>query len=225
MAVDLWYASQEYISMAKDFLIQVEQVENTILLVENAILNIKNLNWSALPMIGGVLTNLQRVIGKAQGIGYNAETIIGEYETLYPRFHTPDGLGTHVVVPETLRGDQFNWNRQIQQAFSTAFQSQAQVAQNIDLGQAATQEAMAKSEGAVGALQAQQAGNQLLAVGNTQLIEIQQLLATQARAQASVEMMKAAEKNQALLYSQHWMEDFTVVTPTEGFHELPTTFR
>lgn len=223
--LEVAWSAADYAVQIEEVANTIEMIENQILMLENMALNIKNLQWSALPMIGGPLTQLQRIIGKARGIGYNAELIGEQYNTLYPEFHMPSGSGNHLWRTETLRGYQFYWNTQIRDAYQTAFESQAQMAQNIDLGQAATQDALRHSEAAEGNLQAQQAGNELLGVVAAQQIETQQLLATQARAQASADMMRAAEKDQALLHSQYWIEDFAVVQPTEGLRELPTSLR
>lgn len=219
----LQYANQvaQYGKQVQEYLKMVEMYENQILMYQNMVKNIRNLDFSAIPYIGGVLTDLKRVVGKGVGIAFNEIEIHKQFDELYPRFHTPDGLGNHAWTGVTLRGTEFNWNKQIRDAFKTAMEAQAQMIRNVDLGQAGTQDALRKAQTAAGNMQISQAQAALQGVANAQLMEIQQLMTVQQRAEASKAMMEAAQTDQALLNSQRAMKGWGTMQEVDGLRQMP----
>ena len=82
-------------------------------------------------------------------------------------------------------------------AYGDAMRLQAGIARNVESDQAALVSLVAASQGAAGALQTQQAANQLLALSTKQQLQIQSLMAAQYRAEALDAARKAQAEEQA----------------------------
>src|SRR3546814_9226431 len=78
-------------------------------------------------------------------------------------------------------------------AFRQTMRVQSQIVENVQADQGLLTDLVGQSQGAVGALQAQQAANQLIAPSTKQQMQIQTLKATHYRSQAE----DAARKAQA----------------------------
>jgi len=73
---------------------------------------------------------------------------------------------------------------------------QSQVVENVATDSTLLGELVAQSQGAEGALQAQQATNQLLALSNKQQLQIQTMMAAQFRAEALEQARNAQSQEQ-----------------------------
>ena len=97
---------------------------------------------------------------------------------------------------ELVQGAEARWQNSVG-AFEDALRVQAGVVGNIDGTRAAVDSLVGSSQSATGALQAAQAGNQLLAVQAQQLADLTATVASLARAQSLDAAAQAAAKAQA----------------------------
>ena len=88
---------------------------------------------------------------------------------------------------------------------------QAGIVQSIDTAKSEAGTLLSSSQSAVGALQASQAGNQLLALQSKQLADVTALLASQGRAQ-SLELARQAEAQEQ---AREQMRRF--IAPGQGY--------
>ena len=96
-------------------------------------------------------------------------------------------------------------------ALQDAMRVQAGIVQSIDTAQSEAGTLLSSSQSAVGALQASQAGNQLLALQSKQLADVTALLASQGRAQ-SLELARQAEAQEQ---AREQMRRF--IAPGQGY--------
>jgi P-type conjugative transfer protein TrbJ len=77
-----------------------------------------------------------------------------------------------------------------------------------------------QSQGAVGELEAVQAGNQLVALNTKQTLQLQALIASQARMQATEMARRAAEEEDAAERTRRFIGTGPVYTPVpvQAFH-------
>jgi P-type conjugative transfer protein TrbJ len=198
---------------------QVIQIEQMILMVESWALALKNLDFSVLPIVGGVIDSFIRVFDAAQNVFFNAALIQEKFKELYSPFHG------ELLESSAYFTKGFDWNNAVREAHSIAMQQQAHLPESLKSAADGLQQALLHSEAAVGGLQAQQAGNELLGVQIAQQNEMNALLGTMAHTQSTRDMLEAAARDQAMLRLEAAMDKFTEVTPTEGLRALPSSFR
>jgi hypothetical protein len=134
-------------------------------------------------------TAIERVIAQAQTIAYDVERI----ETA---FSGPYGPAAPSSSDAALIADaQTRWKTSVG-AFEDSLKTQAVVVGNIDDATDAMTALVSASQSASGALQAAQAGNQLLALQSQQLSDLTALLAAKARADALEQARTASAESQ-----------------------------
>lgn len=167
---------------------QVQQLAHEIEMLENMARNLETLPVSvAESIIGQRIIRIQDVLRRAQGIGYSVDEIERDYETAYPEEYgaaTPSS-----VLVEDARA---RW-RQSRDAFRETLTVSAAALEDNETDADAIRSLVTQSQDAVGALQAAQAGNELNAMTNQQLMQIEAMLAAQHRAEALEEARKLAE--------------------------------
>jgi P-type conjugative transfer protein TrbJ len=164
------------------------------------------------------LGHINAMIDRVEGIPHRFEQVTERFDELYPPFEQGfwDG-GTHV---QQLRA----FARQMRAAGRVAMQSHA-ILESIVGDELTLQLAVQQSDGAVGHLQAIQAGNNITALNTVQLIRMEQMLAAQGRMDTSRDMAEAAIKDQVMMRLDFVMEGWTDWTREEGVRELPQSFR
>ena len=167
---------------------QLQQLAHEIEMLENMARNLETLPVSvAESIIGQRIIRIQDVLRRAQGIGYSVDEIERDYETAYPEEYgaaTPSS-----VLVEDARA---RW-RQSRDAFRETLTVSAAALEDNETDADAIRSLVTQSQDAVGALQAAQAGNELSAMTNQQLMQIEAMLAAQHRAEALEEARKLAE--------------------------------
>jgi P-type conjugative transfer protein TrbJ len=165
---------------------QIIQIQQFVQMLQNETANLTSLPFSVVQQLDQSISQITALMGQAQGILYNVENVQSQFQRFYP---TSIGAG----VPDTqLSADaQTRWQYSLA-SFQNTMQVQSQIVQDLSVDQAQMDGLVAQSQGAVGALQATQAGNQLIALHAKQLGALQALLAAQARSQA-LEQARAAE--------------------------------
>jgi type IV secretion system protein TrbJ len=168
---------------------QITSLTNEAQMLANQARNLERLPTSTL---SGLLTSVQRtqrLIAQAQTIAYDVERI----ETA---FSGPYGPAAPSSSDAALIADaQTRWKTSVG-AFEDSLKTQAVVVGNIDDATDAMTALVSASQSASGALQAAQAGNQLLALQSQQLSDLTALLAAKARADAFEQARTASAESQ-----------------------------
>jgi len=175
----------------------LEQINNQIASLQNEAQSLLNeaRNLTSLPLnqLQEVQTQFQRtqqLLGQAQRLAYDVQQIDRSFAQNY-RGTNLSGSDRQLVADAQSR-----WQTSVA-AFEDALKVQAGVVGNIDGSRASLERLVTASQSATGALQAAQAGNQLVALQSQQLADLTALMAAQGRAEALDMAERAAAKAQA----------------------------
>ena len=170
---------------------QMQSLQNEALMLENQARNLASLDVSSVGQFDASIARIGTLMNQAEGILYNVSQVQAEYQRLYPA-STAAGTPNGQLVADA----QTRWQNSLS-SFGQAMQVQADIVQGIPADQAAADGLVGQSQGAVGILQASQAGNQLLALQVEQMGRLQALMAAQGRAQALDQARTDAAQAQA----------------------------
>ena len=168
---------------------QVRSLANEAQMLINGARNLTSLPGSVVGQLNSKINEINRLIAQAKGISFDVQKTQSEFQRLYPRQYTAAVSSDRMVQDATARWDN------TYQALKQTLVTQAAIASALDQDGQTLRTLMANSSGAIGSLQAQQSGNELLALQVKQSLQAQALVATQARAEAlrAVEQQASAE--------------------------------
>ncbi|MCK1641231.1 P-type conjugative transfer protein TrbJ [Bradyrhizobium sp. 157] len=163
---------------------QVRSLENQARSLQNQAKNLKSLPTSVAGPLTSTINQMNGLIVQAKGISFDVQKARQDFETLYPRQYAAAVSSDKLVRDATTR-----WGHSYE-ALKQSLAIQSAILSTQDQDGQTLRTLMANSSGAVGALQAQQSGNELLALQIKQSLQTQALMATQARA----DTLRAAEQ-------------------------------
>ena len=169
---------------------QIRSLQNEAQSLINDALNLASLPTSVLADLQSQVRQTQQLLTSAQRIAFNVQSIDQAFSTRY--------RGSRVSASDRalVENARDRWEDSVA-AFEDALKVQAGIVGNLDGTRSALDQLVGSSQSASGALQAAQAGNQLLAVQARQLADLTALLAAQGRAQALDSAQRAAAQDQA----------------------------
>ena len=168
---------------------QITSLQNEAQMLINQARNLASLPFSSLQALQQNIARTQELISQAQGIAYNVRNIDQAFRTNYaPASATASSQ-------DLIAGARGRWEQSVQ-ALQDAMRTQATVVGNLPANSAQMSALINASQGATGALQATQAGNQLLALQAQQLADLTAAVAAQARAQALESAQRQAAASQ-----------------------------
>jgi type IV secretion system protein TrbJ len=169
---------------------QIQSLQNEATSLLNQARNLKSLPLSQLAELQGQFQRTQQLLGQAQRLAYNVQNIDSMFQQKY--------RGTNLTGNDRALVDdaKSRWENSVA-SFEDALKVQAGVVGNIDGSRQALDRLVTASQSADGALQAAQAGNQLVALQSQQLADLTALVAAQARAQALDMAQRSAGQAQA----------------------------
>lgn len=169
---------------------QITSLQNEAQMLINQAKNLASLPYSSLQQLQSSLQRTQQLLSQAQRIAYDVQQIDRAFATSY-------GPATSSQSDSALiAGAQSRWQNSVA-AFQDALRVQAGVVGNLDTNRIQTSALVSSSQGASGALQATQAGNQILALQAAQLADLTAAVAAQGRAQSLESARRAAAQDQA----------------------------
>jgi len=177
--------SQNVLTAARE----LQQINNQIQMLTNQARNLANLPMSTLTQLQSSIAQTQSLLGQAQNIAFNVQRIEQAYSTSYG---SAAGAGSTSAM---VANAQARWQNSVG-AFEDSLKVQAGVVGNIPTNSSAMTSLVSASQNATGALQAAQAGNQLLALQSQQLSDLVAVLSAKGRADALEEARSAAAEAQ-----------------------------
>ncbi|MFO6446995.1 P-type conjugative transfer protein TrbJ [Erythrobacter sp. NE805] len=175
----------------------LEQINNQIRMLQNQAHSLINeaRNLESLPLtiaqpLQDQIRQTQQLLQQARRIAYDVRAV----ETVFERQYRGTTLGASQQA--MVDGAEARWQNSVA-AFEDALKVQAGAVANIEGSRNAIGKVLSASQSATGALQAAQAGNQLLALQARQLADLTATLAAANRAQALDAAERAAAKAQA----------------------------
>lgn len=156
---------------------QVQQLQNEAQSLINQARNLTSLPSNVIGELQARLRESERLISEAKGVAFDVGQADAAFRRTYPDAYA--GLSRDQMAA----GARERLSNSLE-ALRTATQVQAQVATGIAGDEASLADLVAKSQSAVGGLQAAQATNQLLALQASQTMQLQRLELANGRAAA-----------------------------------------
>jgi P-type conjugative transfer protein TrbJ len=170
---------------------QIRSLQNEAVMLQNMARNLTNLNFSEVSAIAADLQEITTLMNRAQALRFEVQAV----ETLFQQ-HYPQQYGAAMTIAEIASDAATRW-RTAREAFQHTMMVQSEIAKTVQSDTIKLAGLVNASQGAVGALQANQATNQLLGLLIKQQLQLQTLLAAQGRADALSEAGDAQSKESA----------------------------
>lgn len=186
---------------------QIQQLQNEAQMLANGAKNLRTIDFPQLDALRQKLTEIDRLMGRAQAIDFRVDQLDQKFSSLFPRDFS-SALHTDARVRDaTARLDAS------MDAFRETMAVQSQVVENVHDDATTLSEIVRRSQGAEGALQAQQASNQLLALSAKQQFQIQQMMAAQFRATSVAQARRATQAAEARAATKKFLGSGSAYTP------------
>ena len=171
---------------------QITSLQNEATMLINQARNLASLPFSSLQQLQQSVQRTQQLLNQAQNIAFDVQQIDRAFQQQY-RNVSLSASDQQLVADARTR-----WQNTVG-GLQDSMRVQAGVVGNIDTNRTQMSALVGQSQGATGALQATQAGNQLLALQAQQLADLTAVVAANGRAQArqSAEQAAAAEQGRA----------------------------
>ncbi len=168
---------------------QITSLQNEATMLVNQARNLASLPYSSLQQLQQNVRRTQALLQQAQNIAFDVRSIDQAFQRQY-------GSASMSATDRQLVTDaRSRWQNTVG-GLQDAMRVQAGVVGNIDSNRAEMATLVTRSQGATGALQATQAGNQLLALQAQQLADLTAMMAANGRAQALSDAERAAAVEQ-----------------------------
>jgi P-type conjugative transfer protein TrbJ len=168
---------------------QITSLQNEAQMLINQARNLASLPYSSLQQLQQNVQRTQQLLGQAQNLAFEVGQIDQAFQSQYGNVSLS---ATDAQLVADARG---RWENTVG-GLQDAMRVQAGVVGNIDSNRAEMAALVGQSQGATGALQATQAGNQLLALQSQQLSDLIALVSANGRAEALIEAERATAAEQ-----------------------------
>lgn len=185
---------------------QIRMLQNQANSLVNEARNLQSLPLTVLQPLQDQIRQTQQLLQQAQRIAYDVRAIEEAFDAQYRNI--PLNASQQAMV----NGAEARWQNSVA-GFEDALKVQAGAVANIEGSRAAVNDLVSASQAASGALQAAQAGNQLLAVQAGQLADLTATMAALSRAQTLDAAQRAAAKAQAREQLRRFLADRPAYAP------------
>lgn len=168
---------------------QITSLQNEAQMLINQARNLASLPHSSLQQLQQNVQRTQQLLGQAQNLAFEVGQIDQAFQSQYGNVSLS---ATDAQLVADARG---RWENTVG-GLQDAMRVQAGVVGNIDSNRAEMAALVGQSQDATGALQATQAGNQLLALQSQQLSDLIALISANGRADALTEAERATAAEQ-----------------------------
>lgn len=183
---------------------QIQSLQNEAQMLINQARNLASLPHSSLQQLQQNVQRTQQLLGQAQNLSFE----VGQIDQAFQKRYGNVSLSaTDAQLVADARG---RWENTVG-GLQDAMRVQAGVVGNIDSNRAEMAALVGQSQGATGALQATQAGNQLLALQSQQLSDLIALISANGRADALTEAERATAAEQGRIQRERFL------TPGTGY--------
>ncbi|BCH20958.1 P-type conjugative transfer protein TrbJ [Mesorhizobium sp. L-8-3] len=168
---------------------QITSLQNEAQMLINQAKNLASLPFSALQQLQQNVQRTQQLLQQAQGIAFNVQQIDQMFSQKY------GNVSMSTSDQQLVANARSRWQNTVG-GLQDAMRVQAGVVGNIDSNRTQMSALVSQSQGATGALQATQAGNQLLALQSQQLSDLVAVVSANGRASALTDAERAAAAEQ-----------------------------
>lgn len=168
---------------------QIISLQNQAQMLVNQSRNLASLPYSSLQQVQQSFERTQQLLAQAQRVAYDIKQIDQAFSTNYTSPSTTDPDQTLIA------NAQIRWRNSVA-SLQDALRVQAAVVGNLDTNRTQLSALIGASQNAAGALQASQAGNQLVGLQAQQLADLTATVASQGRAQSLEIAQRASAQEQ-----------------------------
>lgn len=168
---------------------QITSLQNEAQMLISQARNLASLPYSSLQQLQQSVQRTQQLLNQAQNIAFDVQQIDRAFQQQY------GNVSLSTSDQQLITDARTRWQNTAG-GLQDAMRVQAGVVGNIDTNRTQMSALVGQSQGATGALQATQAGNQLLALQAQQLADLTAVVAANGRAQALAEAERAAAAEQ-----------------------------
>jgi P-type conjugative transfer protein TrbJ len=168
---------------------QITSLQNQAQSLINQAKNLASLPYSSLQQLQANVQRTQQLLQQAQGIAFNVQQIDQMFSQKY------GNVSMSATDQQLVSDARSRWQNTVG-SLQDAMRVQAGVVGNIDTNRTQMSNLVSQSQSASGALQATQAGNQILALQSQQLSDLVALLSANGRASALTEAERSAAAGQ-----------------------------
>ncbi|HET6537680.1 MAG TPA: P-type conjugative transfer protein TrbJ [Sphingopyxis sp.] len=183
---------------------QIASLQNEAQMLINQARNLASLPYSSLQQLQQNVQRTQQLLGQAQNIAFDVQNIDQMFQQDY------GNLSLTATDQQLIADARSRWENTVG-GLQDAMRVQAGVVGNIDSNRAEMAALVGQSQGATGALQATQAGNQLLALQSQQLSDLIAVMSANGRAEALIEAERATAAEQGRIQRERFL------TPGTGY--------
>jgi type IV secretion system protein TrbJ len=194
---------------------EIQSLENQATMLINQTKNLASMPYSTLAQLDQSINQTQQLLSQAQNIAYDVTTIDQAFTEVYPETYSSTSSSQQLEADAQTR-----WEN-ARAGYQDAMTVQAGAVQNLATTHAEVDALVSSSQSAEGALQASQAGNQILSVESGQLADITALIAAQGRAQALAGAADTESQEQAQTDLNQFLSTGTgyQAQPVQMFHQ------
>lgn len=178
---------------------ELQSLENQATSLVNEARNLASLPYSTLTSLDQSIAQTEQLLTNAQRISYSVASIDQAFTRNYPLAYPSDTSATQLQADAQAR-----WQNAMA-GFQDAMHVQASAVQNLDSTHAEIDALIGASQGASGALQAAQSGNQLIALETRQIADLTAVMAALARAQSLDGARQAESEAQAETQTKNFL--------------------
>lgn len=186
---------------------QIQSLQNEANMLINQAKNLTRIDFPELLALTQTLQQVDRLMGQAQGIRFQVSGLDQQFSQLFPQSFSSALRTNDQVIAARARLDT------AMTAYQHTMTVQAQVAENVAADAQTLSALVAKSQGAEGSLQAQQATKQLLALTAKQQFQIQNMMAAQYRAETIEQARRAQAELDARAATTRFLGSGSAYTP------------
>ncbi len=178
---------------------QARQLANEAQMLLNMEKNLKPLGSTIIEPLNKTLQELQGTLSRAGDLAFRMEQAEETYARLFP-----DSYQKALRMNKVVQTAKERWEHRVK-TFRVSLTLQGQLLEALEQDRTELTGLLAKSKKAEGARSAIQAGNELLALNIKQLMQLQTLMALQARSNTLAQAERAANQKEAQKYFESFM--------------------
>jgi len=183
---------------------QITSLQNEAQMLINQARNLASLPYSSLQQLQQNVQRTQQLLGQAQNLAFEVGQIDQAFQSQY------GNVSLSATDAQLVADARSRWENTVG-GLQDAMRVQAGAVGNIDSNRAEMAALVGQSQGATGALQATQAGNQLLALQSQQLSDLIAVISANGRADALTEAERATAAEQGRIQRERFL------TPGGGY--------
>ncbi len=183
---------------------QIASLQNEAQMLINQARNLASLPHSSLQQLQQNVQRTQQLLGQAQNLAFEVGQIDQAFQSQY------GNVSLSATDAQLVADARSRWENTVG-GLQDAMRVQAGAVGNIDSNRAEMAALVGQSQGATGALQATQAGNQLLALQSQQLSDLIAVISANGRADALTEAERATAAEQGRIQRERFL------TPGSGY--------